>query len=122
VLLDAPCSATGTIRRHPELPWIKGAADINQCAGEAAELLEAAGEMTAPGGVLVFAVCSLEPEEGVDQVAMFLEAHPEFSREAVRADELGGDGEWIRDGDLRTLPFQMEGGMDGFYAARLRKA
>jgi 16S rRNA (cytosine967-C5)-methyltransferase len=121
VLLDAPCSATGTIRRHPELPWIKGAADINQCANDAAELLEAAAEMTAPGGTLVFAVCSLEPEEGPEQIAVFLDRHPEFARVPVTEDELAGHAEWIRDGDLRTLPFQLEGGMDGFYAARLRQ-
>ncbi len=69
VLLDAPCSATGTIRRHPELPWIKSAADINACATASGELLDAAAEMVAPGGTLVFAVCSLEPEEGVEQIA-----------------------------------------------------
>jgi 16S rRNA (cytosine967-C5)-methyltransferase len=122
VLLDAPCSATGTIRRHPELPWIKGAADINQCANDAAELLDAAATMTAPGGTLVFAVCSLEPEEGPEQIAAFLEQHREFTRVPVRPEELAGHAEWIEDGDLRTLPFQLEGGLDGFYGARLAKA
>ena len=122
VLLDAPCSATGTIRRHPDLPWIRSAADVTAATASAAELLEAAAEMTASGGLLVFAVCSLEPSEGEDQIARFLGAHPEFSRVPVTAGELFGHGEWITpEGELRTLPFQLEGGMDGFYAARLRK-
>ncbi len=122
VLLDAPCSATGTIRRHPDLPWIKGAADVNLCANEAADLLDAAAEMTAPGGIMVFAVCSLEPEEGPEQIEAFLAQHSDFVRAPVAAAELAGHAEWITNGDLRTLPFQLEGGMDGFYAARLRRS
>jgi 16S rRNA (cytosine967-C5)-methyltransferase len=124
VLLDAPCTATGTIRRHPDLPWIKTAADVQACASAAQELIEAAAGMTAIGGCLVYAVCSLEPEEGEDQVDAFLARHGEFVREPVTADELSGAAEWISvRGDLRTLPCHMaaEGGMDGFYAARLRK-
>jgi 16S rRNA (cytosine967-C5)-methyltransferase len=123
VLLDAPCSATGTIRRHPDLPWIKGAADINLCASEAGELLHAAADMTAPGGILVFAVCSLEPEEGAEQVRHFLSERNDFARVAVRAEEVAGRAEWLADGDLRTLPCHLaeHGGMDGFYAARLKR-
>jgi 16S rRNA (cytosine967-C5)-methyltransferase len=124
VLLDAPCSATGTIRRHPDLPWNKSAADVNTCAQGAAELLEQASQMVADGGTLVFAVCSLEPEEGREQVADFLERHPEFRRAPVPAEELFGMDELITpDGDLRTLPCHLagEGGMDGFYAARLMR-
>jgi 16S rRNA (cytosine967-C5)-methyltransferase len=123
VLLDAPCSATGTIRRHPDLPWIKGAADVNQCANEAGELLHAAAELTAPGGILVFAVCSLEPEEGQDQVRHFLSERSDFAHAAIRAEEIAGRAEWIRDGELRTLPCHLaeQGGMDGFYAARLKR-
>jgi 16S rRNA (cytosine967-C5)-methyltransferase len=125
VLLDAPCSATGTIRRHPDLPWIKSAADIDVCAASASELLDAAAEMVAPGGVLVFAVCSLEPEEGGEQIAAFLRAHREFARAPVAKPELFGLDELIApDGDLRTLPCHLaeQGGMDGFYAARLKRA
>jgi 16S rRNA (cytosine967-C5)-methyltransferase len=122
VLLDAPCSATGTIRRHPDLPWIKSAADVNTCADSAAELLDAAASMVAADGVLVFAVCSLEPEEGVEQVGAFLERHPEFKREPIAPSEVLGMAELISDGDLRTLPCHLgeQGGMDGFYAARLK--
>jgi 16S rRNA (cytosine967-C5)-methyltransferase len=124
VLLDAPCSATGTIRRHPDLPWIKSAADVNACADAAAELLDAAADMVAPDGILVFAVCSLEPEEGPEQARAFVARHSEFRREAIQASELFGMAELICDGDLRTLPCQLaeQGGMDGFYAARFRRS
>lgn len=124
VLLDAPCSATGTIRRHPELPWIKNASDVTLCAATAQDLLDAAAETVAPGGVLVFAVCSLEPEEGPEQVAAFLEARDDFKREPIRADEVFGLDAITDDGDLRTLPCHLaeKGGMDGFYAARLRRS
>ncbi|MEJ0027831.1 MAG: transcription antitermination factor NusB [Rhizomicrobium sp.] len=119
VLLDAPCTATGTIRRHPELPWIKSASDVTLCEQGAAELLDAAAEMVAPGGLLVFAVCSLEPEEGFEQVESFLGRDARFAREAVNLSDVFGRSEWIGpQGDLRTLPCH---GMDGFYAARLRR-
>jgi 16S rRNA (cytosine967-C5)-methyltransferase len=123
VLIDAPCTATGTIRRHPDLPWIKGAADVTASAAAAYEILESGAAMVEPGGMLVFAVCSLEREEGEEQIAAFLEAHPEFSRAPIAASEVYGHGEWITpQGDLRTLPCHLgdKGGMDGFYAARLR--
>jgi 16S rRNA (cytosine967-C5)-methyltransferase len=124
VLLDAPCSATGTIRRHPDLPWIKNASDVTLCAATAADLLDSAAEMVAPGGLLVFAVCSLEPEECHEQIAAFLSARADFRREPVDASDVFGLTEAITpEGDLRTLPFHLgdRGGMDGFYAARLRK-
>jgi 16S rRNA (cytosine967-C5)-methyltransferase len=124
VLLDAPCSATGTIRRHPDLPWIKSTADVNTCADTASELLDAAAAMVADNGLLVFAVCSLEPEEGAEQTEGFLERHPEFQRDPIVASELFGMSELIEGGDLRTLPCRLaeQGGMDGFYAARLRRS
>ena len=124
VLVDAPCTSTGTIRRHPDLPWIKGAADVTVSAAAAYEILEAGSAMVEPGGILVFAVCSLEREEGEEQIAAFLAAHPEFARMPIGADEVFGHSEWITpDGDLRTLPCHLsdKGGMDGFYAARLKR-
>jgi 16S rRNA (cytosine967-C5)-methyltransferase len=124
VLLDAPCSATGTIRRHPELPWIKQAADVTLCAQLAGDLLDAAAEMTAPGGLLVFATCSLEREEGPEQIDAFLAREPGFVRVPLTPDEVFGHGEFItEDGDLRTLPCHLpeRGGLDGFYAAKLRR-
>jgi 16S rRNA (cytosine967-C5)-methyltransferase len=122
VLLDAPCSATGTIRRHPELPWIKSGADITLTAQAAGEFLDVAADMVAPGGTLIFAVCSLEPEEGIEQVEDFLARNSAFRRKSVEAAELFGLNELISpQGDLRTLPCHLagKGGMDGFYAARL---
>src|SRR6478752_1853841 len=105
VLIDAPCTATGTIRRHPDLPWIKGAADVTASAAAAYEILEAGAAMVQPGGTLVFAVCSLERSEGEEQIAAFLDAHPEFARAPITAEELFGHSEWITpEGDLRTLP------------------
>ena len=122
VLIDAPCTATGTIRRHPDLPWIKGAADVTVSAGAAYEILESGARMVAPGGTLVFAVCSLEREEGEEQIAAFLSGHPEFSRAPITAAEIFSHADWITpDGDLRTLPCYLPGGMDGFYAARLKR-
>ena len=123
VLIDAPCTATGTIRRHPDLPWIKGAADVTVSAGAAYEILESGARMVAPGGTLVFAVCSLEREEGEEQIAAFLSGHPEFSRAPITAEEIFGHADWITpDGDLRTLPCYLPGGMDGFFAARLKRS
>ncbi|HEX3430013.1 MAG TPA: transcription antitermination factor NusB [Rhizomicrobium sp.] len=122
VLLDAPCSATGTVRRHPELPWIKSAADVAACADATVELLEAAASMVRPQGLLVFAVCSLEPEEGTEQVAYFLRRNPKFRRVPIAPQEIFGLAQCLdANGDLRTLPchFAENGGMDGFYAARL---
>jgi 16S rRNA (cytosine967-C5)-methyltransferase len=124
VLLDAPCSATGTIRRHPELPWIKSAADVNACAETSRELLDAAAEMLEPGGLLLFSVCSLEGEECADQTGQFLHRHNNFHRRAVLSDEVLGVTQLLSpEGDLRTLPCHLAdwGGMDGFYAARLER-
>ena len=129
VLLDAPCSATGTIRRHPDILHLKRADDIARSAVLEARLLARAAGIVKPGGLLVYCTCSLEPEEGELCVAQLL-AGGEFVREPLVAGEVGGRAEWItRDGDLRTFPFQdpgldgigSGGGMDGFYAARLRR-
>jgi 16S rRNA (cytosine967-C5)-methyltransferase len=124
VLLDAPCSATGTIRRHPELPWNKSAADVTLSSQLAGELLDNAAAMVAPGGMLVFATCSLEREEGSEQIGAFLKRHHDFLRKAIAPTEIFGMAELIdTNGDLRTLPCHLKdkGGMDGFYAARLIK-
>lgn len=124
VLLDAPCSATGTIRRHPELPWIKSASDVTLCAQLAGELLDAAAEMVAPNGLLVFATCSLEREEGTEQIEAFLDRNAAFQRVGLTVSDVFGQTEFIdANGDLRTLPCHLKekGGLDGFYAARLRR-
>jgi 16S rRNA (cytosine967-C5)-methyltransferase len=124
VLLDAPCTATGTIRRHPDLPWIKSAADVMAQTASSYDLLESAARMVEPEGLLVFAVCSLEQEEGEEQIAAFLSGHREFQHVPVTSNDVFGHGEWISpQGDLRTLPCHLggQGGMDGFYAAKLRR-
>jgi len=128
VLLDAPCSSTGTIRRHPDVPWLKTEADIAALIEMQRKLIDRAVELTRPGGTLIYCVCSLEPEEGEQQTAAFLAAHPNFARQPVAAAEIGAEPEWISaDGDLRTLTFRgaqsppEPAGMDGFYAARLRR-
>jgi 16S rRNA (cytosine967-C5)-methyltransferase len=124
VLLDAPCTATGTIRRHPDLPWIKSAADVMAQTASSYDLLESAARMVEEGGLLVFAVCSLEREEGEEQIAAFLSGHREFQHLPVEPGEIFDHQEWISpQGDLRTLPCHLpgRGGMDGFYAAKLRR-
>ncbi len=126
VLLDAPCSATGTIRRHPDVPWLKSEADMALLIALQQKLLDRAADLLKPGGRLIYCVCSLEPEEGERQIAGLLAREPRLARQALTAAEVFGLGEFITaDGDLRTLPFQLAdpdphwGGLDGFYAARL---
>ena len=126
VLLDAPCSATGTIRRHPDIPWLKREADIVALAALQRRLLASAVELTKPGGTLVYCVCSLEPDEGVEAVRELLDREPRLARRPILAGEVHGLGELITpDGDLRTLPCHLPdpdsrmAGLDGFYAARL---
>jgi 16S rRNA (cytosine967-C5)-methyltransferase len=121
VLLDAPCSATGTIRRHPELPLIRGREALAGLAALQAALIDRAVGLTRPGGRLVYAVCSLLPEEGQGRVAAALERHPGLGVEPV---DLPGTGPgWWRDGMLRTAPdlWPGHGGVDGFQAALLRR-
>lgn len=121
VLLDAPCSATGTIRRHPEIAWLRRPDDMAALTALQAELLDAAARLTRPGGRLTYAVCSLQAEEGPAQIDAFLARHPRFVRDPVAAGELMGLQEaLLASGDVQTLPF-MAGGVDGFYIARLRR-
>jgi 16S rRNA (cytosine967-C5)-methyltransferase len=128
VLLDAPCSSTGTIRRHPDIPWLKSAADIPTLAAVERRLIDRAIALTKPGGTLVYCTCSLEPEEGEDVIAGLLAREPTMRRAPIAASEVSGRNEFItRDGDLRTLPCHFPdpdsrlAGLDGFYAARLAK-
>jgi 16S rRNA (cytosine967-C5)-methyltransferase len=126
VLLDAPCTATGTIRRHPDILHLKRPSDIAALAELQSQLLDNAVRLVRPGGVLVYCTCSLEPEEGPEQIARLLSRTPQFARQPVAPGEYGIPGDWITaDGDLRTLPFHLSdaenklSGLDGFYAARL---
>jgi 16S rRNA (cytosine967-C5)-methyltransferase len=123
VLTDAPCSATGTIRRHPELPFIKNDTQLGELAALQARLLAHAGTLVRSSGTLVYCTCSLEPEEGEVQVESFLGAHADYRRLPLMLDDVMGQSQFITaQGDLRTLPFMNIGsgqGLDGFYAARL---
>jgi 16S rRNA (cytosine967-C5)-methyltransferase len=128
VLLDAPCSSTGTIRRHPDVPWLKQPADIEKLAALQRRLIARAAALTKPGGTLVYCTCSLEPVEGEDIVAGLSEQEPNQQRVPVSPSELSGHAEFVtKDGDLRTLPCHLPAadsrlaGIDGFYAARLVK-
>jgi 16S rRNA (cytosine967-C5)-methyltransferase len=126
VLLDAPCSATGTIRRHPDLPWRRKESEIGELARRQDALLEAALRLLEPGGRLVYSVCSLEREEGLERIRALLARRPGLAREPITLEDLGGLaalGPFLTpEGDFRSLPSMLEelGGLDGFYAARLR--
>jgi 16S rRNA (cytosine967-C5)-methyltransferase len=123
VLLDAPCTATGTIRRHPDIAWHKSPDDVAKMAVLQGRLLAAAVEMTLPGGVVVYASCSLQPEEGPDVIAHAIENLP-IERLPVEHPDLDGLAVDITaEGDIRTLPCHLaqQGGIDGFYVARLRR-
>ncbi len=124
VLLDAPCSATGTIRRHPEIAWTKRLEDILALARQQQRLLAHAATLVKPGGILVYSTCSLEPEEGERQITRFLAATSGFSVLPVTPAELGIEAASVTpEGYLRVLPshFSAFGGMDGFFAARLNR-
>ena len=122
VLLDAPCSATGTARRHPDILRLKSPDDVAKLARLQDRLLAATAGMLAPGGRLVFCTCSLQAREGSERIAAFLEGGAPFARDPIGADEVAGAKDFITpEGDLRTTPadWPEHGGLDGFYAARL---
>ncbi len=127
ILLDAPCSSTGTIRRHPDVAYLKTAEDVGKLTNLQKRLLDHSAANLKSGGMMIYSVCSLQPEEAELQIETFLSDHPDFERMPIDAAEVGGLDEVINEkGDLRCLPFHMdgltaEGGMDGFYASRLIK-
>ncbi len=129
VLLDAPCSATGTIRRHPDIPWLKRESDIATLAALQRRLLARAVELTRPGGLIVYCTCSLEPDEGVEPVTELLARDSRVRRRPLVESDVHGRAEFLDGaGDLRTLPCQLPdsnpqmGGLDGFYACRMERA
>lgn len=129
VLLDAPCTATGTLRRHPDAAWLKSEKDRDALVALQDALLRNAAAMVRPGGLLVYCTCSLDPAESEERIAAFLASGAGFARVPVEAREAGGLGAAITPaGDLRTMPFMLSdavpalSGMDGFFAARLRRA
>ena len=119
VLLDAPCTATGTFRRHPDVLWASRPGDIAKLAMSQSRLLDTASMRVKPGGRLVYCVCSLEPEEGEGQIEGFLRRHPDFRLSPIVPGEGGApEASITANGAMRILPFQIEGGADGFFAVR----
>ncbi|EAU42001.1 hypothetical protein FP2506_16249 [Fulvimarina pelagi HTCC2506] len=124
VLLDAPCSSTGTLRRHPDVGHTKSLDDVRRLAEVQRKLLDAAANHVAPGGTLVFSNCSIDPIEGEELVKAFLAERKDFTRRPIEPTELPGfDKAVTSDGDLRTTPEMLSaiGGIDGFYASRLQR-
>jgi 16S rRNA (cytosine967-C5)-methyltransferase len=126
ILLDAPCMATGTIRRHPDVAWTKTPEDLRKLAALQRRLLDKAASLLKPGGRLVYSVCSLEPEEGEQQISEILARMPGLNRLPVAADEIHGLERAVTPhGDVRVLPTFLPNevprlaGMDGFFVARL---
>jgi 16S rRNA (cytosine967-C5)-methyltransferase len=122
VLLDAPCTSTGTLRRHPDIAWLRRPDDVRALSALQSALMAKAASFVKPGGALVYAVCSLEPEEGPGVVAQALQSGL-WRRAAISVAELPGIF-LTPEGDMRTLPSHWPeiGGLDGFYAARLIRA
>jgi len=119
ILLDAPCSGTGVIRRHPDIRWNRTPEDLARYQERQVSLLACAAKLLDQGGVLVYATCSLEPEENQEVVERFLRQFPAFAREEVAPYLPEAAREFGRDGWLTTLPCH---GLDGFFAARLKKS
>jgi len=122
ILLDAPCSGTGTLRRHPDIAWLKDEEDVGRLTLTQDRLLLHAVQQLKPGAVLVYAVCSLQEDEGLARIEALLARDSRLRRVPVQPTELPGLDEAItRDGDVRTLPsmWAERGGLDGFYVARL---
>ncbi|MCF8473467.1 MAG: hypothetical protein K9G26_02115 [Emcibacter sp.] len=123
ILLDAPCSSTGTMRRHPDVSRAKGPKDIESLRIIQANLLDAAVNIMPVGGTLVYCVCSMQAEEGPDQIKALLARNDTVKRKKIMTSELAGfENAILTEGDVQTLPHHIDGGMDGFFISRLVKA
>ena len=123
ILLDAPCTGTGTLRRHPDIAWLKDEEDVGRLTLAQDRLLLHAVEQLKPGGTLVYAVCSLQEDEGPARIDALLGREPRLRRVPVQPAELPGlETAITKEGDVRTLPsmWPERGGLDGFYVARLK--
>ena len=128
VLVDPSCTATGTIRRHPDVPWTKKPGDVETLAALQGRILDRAAGLVSPGGRLVYCTCSIEPEEGEAQITALLRRDPDFRREPITPGEFGIPADFINGaGEIRTFPDMWpnedprQAGVDGFFAVRLRR-
>jgi 16S rRNA (cytosine967-C5)-methyltransferase len=124
ILLDAPCSATGTLRRQPDTGWLKTPEDVNRLAAVQARLLDNAAELLAPGGTLIYCTCSLQKAEGEAQISQFLYRHQGIIRSPILPEEIPGMPVGLNENrELRIMPWMLHdlGGLDGFFVARLKK-
>ncbi len=126
ILVDAPCLATGTIRRHPDIAWIKKPGDITALTTLQTRMLDKAVELVKPGGMIVYCTCSIEPEENEMQISALLRRNPDVMRVPIEPSEVGNLPQILNEnGELRTLPSHLPdaeprlAGLDGFFAARL---
>ena len=122
VLIDAPCTATGTIRRHPDVQYLKTPKDVKNLTVTQKALLKRATELVKPKGMIIYTTCSLQDEEGPNNIQWLINSGAPVTRCPITASEIGGVEEFLTpEGDLRTLPCHLSeiGGIDGFYAARL---
>ena len=128
ILLDAPCSASGTFRRHPEVLHIKTLDDVNAQVETQKKLLKAAANALDKDGILIYSVCSIAKAEGEEQIQNFLAENPNFKIVPIKTSEIAKFGNWndnfiLENGTIRTLPFyeQNIGGMDAFFVCKLQK-
>ena len=124
ILVDAPCTSTGTIRRHPDILRLRREVDVERLSDLQSQLLDSASRMLAPNGILIYCTCSLQPEEGSDQIRRILASDDYLERWPISLDSLPGFEEAVRpDGDVQILPHQLAefGGTDGFFISRLRR-
>lgn len=124
ILLDAPCSATGTIRRNPDVPHLKTPQDLQRLVDTQTRILNHAADILGSGGILVYCTCSLQKCEGEDQIEALLKARPDMQRVPIDLAEVGMYQDFINEnGDLRIMPFHLaaHGGIDGFFVSRLTK-
>ncbi|MBQ9034357.1 MAG: RsmB/NOP family class I SAM-dependent RNA methyltransferase [Alphaproteobacteria bacterium] len=128
LLLDAPCSATGTFRRHPEVLHIKNNADVTEQRELQEKLLHASAEKLKVGGILLYSVCSISRIEGEGQIQKFLKVQPNFSLIPIKTEDISRNGQWAEniitsEGYIRTLPYMYfaKGGMDSFFIAKMQR-
>lgn len=124
VLLDAPCTATGVIRRHPDILYLKSEKDIDSLVRTQQKIFDHAAGFVKSGGMLIYCTCSILKSEGEDQVETFLNNHSDYERMPITEEDVSGHKQFINEnGDIRLFPYLLSelGGLDGFFISRLRR-